>query len=133
MALRAAADRQSHCQNSVSLMVAEPPSPPSTPSLPPPTLPLSLRSLTLTASSQPLAFSARIIEAVAVADHSPSPSQRSNHEYILDSDHLVDYVPADHVDVLMSDLVDNPLIDLNIGDQHVAADVGQLDRKNVKF
>ena len=74
MTLRAAADRQSHCQNPMSLMAAEPPSSPSTPSLKPPTLPLPLRSLTLTASSQPLAFSASIIEAVAVADHSPSPS-----------------------------------------------------------
>ena len=123
LALRAAADRQSHCQNQVSLMAAEPPSPPSTPSLPPPTLPLPLRSLTLTASPQPLTFSARITETVAAADHSPSSSPNPNYEYIFDSDHLVDYVPVDHVDVLMSDPVDDPLIDLNIGDQHVAADV----------
>ena len=57
---------------------------------------------------------------MAAADHIPSPS--SNDEYIIDSDHLVDYAPVDHVDGLMSDPVDDPLIDLNTGDQHVAAD-----------
>ena len=57
---------------------------------------------------------------MAAADHSPSPSPI--HEYILDSDHLVDYVPVDHVDGLMSDPVDDALIDLNTGDQHVAAE-----------
>ena len=122
MALMAAADRQSHCQNPVSLMAAEPSSSPSTPSLPPQKFLLPLWLLTLTASPQLLGVSNRKIEAVAVADHSPSP----NHEYILDSDHLVDYTPVDHVgDGLMSDPVDDPLIYLNTGDQHVAADVGR--------
>ena len=112
----------------MSLMAAEPSSLPSTPSLPPPTLPLPLRSLTLTASPQPLAFSTRIIEALAAADHSPSPCSNPNYEYIHHSDHLVDtvpvdYLPVDHVDGLMSDPVDDLLIDLNTGDQHVAIDV----------
>ena len=100
-------------------MAAEPPSSPSTPSLPPLTLPLPLLSLTLTASPQPLTVSVRIIDAMS--DHSPSPNP--NYEYILDSDHIVYYVPVDHVDGLMSDPVDDLLIDLNTGDQHVAADV----------
>ena len=60
---------------------------------------------------------------MAAADHSPSTSPSQNHEYIIDSNHLVDYAPVDHVDVLMSDPVDDPLIDLNTGDQHIAADV----------
>ena len=58
-----------------------------------------------------------------MTDHSPSPSPNPNYEYILDSDHLIDYIPVDHVDVLMSDTVNDLLIDLNTGDQHVAADV----------
>ena len=60
---------------------------------------------------------------MGAADHSPSPSPSPNREYILDSDHLVDYVPVDHVDVLISDSVDDPLVDLITGDQHVIADV----------
>ena len=64
-----------------------------------------------------MAVSTTIIEAAA--DHSSSP----NHEYILYSDHLVIYAHVDHIDGLMSNPVDDPLIDLNTGDQHVAADV----------
>ena len=103
----------------MSLMAAYPLSSPSKPSSLPPTLPLSLRSLTLTASPQPLVVSTRIIVTVAVADHTPSP----NHEYIHDSDHLDDYAPVDHVDGLISDPVDDHLVDFNTGYQRVAVDV----------